>query len=68
MERRDDEIQRLRCEVGRLREIAGMAALVDGMEELDLMRDLDAIEASGHVLGRGGTVQMDDVYEGDEDG
>lgn len=52
--RRDDEIVRLRQEVGRLREVVGpaaLASLTEDMEELDLEKDLDAIEGPAGVGG-----------------
>jgi len=64
IERRDEEIEKLRREIVRLRSLA-----VDGAkneEDLDLERDLDAIEAFSMGLGRGGSVVADD--EADEEG
>lgn len=63
VERRDEEIEKLRCEIIRLR------SLVEddrGEEELDLERDLDAVEAFSVGLGRGGSMMVDD--EADEEG
>lgn len=80
VERRDDEIERLRKEVVRLRLVAGegdaggsggdggdraMAGGEDG-EEIDLEKDLDAIEMmGGGIFGR---TQMTKIMEGEEDG
>ena len=50
VDRRDEEIERLRREVMRLRLVAGPAA-EDGGEELDLEKDLDAVEAAGGGVG-----------------
>ncbi|KAJ7269889.1 hypothetical protein C8J57DRAFT_1323836 [Mycena rebaudengoi] len=65
--RRDDEIIRLRREVAHLRGVVrGEHALGQGLEEeVDLERDLDAVEAYAAALGRGGTIVDDD---GDEEG
>lgn len=56
VERRDEEIGRLRREVRRLRVrggmgIAGVEEEVGGGEELDLERDLDAVETLGGAFG-----------------
>lgn len=51
VERRDEEIGRLRREVARLREILGPAALSGEDEELDLERDVDAVEGPAGVGG-----------------
>ncbi|KAJ7753339.1 hypothetical protein DFH07DRAFT_1061466 [Mycena maculata] len=67
VERRDEEIGRLRREVVHLRGVA-RGEYVQGQqmeEEIDLERDLDAVEAYGHALGRGGSI-IDE--EGDEEG
>ncbi|KAI0676545.1 hypothetical protein C8Q78DRAFT_962798 [Trametes maxima] len=65
VERRDDEIMKLRQEVKRLRELVGegAAAPPEGQEMLDLERDLDACEISaGRVFGRG---RASSITEGD---
>lgn len=64
VQRRDEEIEKLRREVRRLR-IGGSVAgtLEEGMEELDLDRDLDAVEAFGGRLG--GSMVGDDDGEDD---
>jgi len=66
VERRDDEIERLRREIVRLRMFVGDEGARNGEEDLDLERDLDAIEVFSMGLGRGGSMAAD--YEGDEDG
>jgi hypothetical protein len=63
VERRDDEIDRLRREVLRLRGFSGNMAAFDE-EELDLERDLDANEA---VFGGGSAAGDDDADEEDGD-
>ncbi|KAJ7512723.1 hypothetical protein B0H11DRAFT_5313 [Mycena galericulata] len=67
VERRDEEIGRLRREVAHLRGVS-RGEFAPGQrleEEVDLERDLDAVEAYGHALGRGGSI-VDE--EGDEEG
>jgi hypothetical protein len=66
VERRDEEIEKLRHEVRRLRSIVGD---VTGFceEELDLERDLDAHEAPNSGFGRGFTAGDDDADEEDGD-
>lgn len=59
VERRDDEIDRLRREVSRLRRYAGHMATFEE-EEVDLEKDLDANEAA---FGRGSTVGDDEADE-----
>ncbi|KAJ6487962.1 hypothetical protein C8R45DRAFT_827870 [Mycena sanguinolenta] len=84
VDRRDEEIARLRREVGYLRGVArgeyaygeSNGALNGGggsngtaeLEECDLERDLDAVEAYGHPLGRapGSIAELDE--DGEEDG
>lgn len=67
VERRDEEIDKLRREVLRLRDIAGHAAAY-AEEDLDLERDLDAMEALTSGYGRlGGSANGDDDAD-DEDG
>ncbi|KAF9494984.1 hypothetical protein BDN71DRAFT_910865 [Pleurotus eryngii] len=63
VERRDDEIEKLRREVKRLRLHVGDAAIVEGEEELDLEFDLDAAETL--VIGRGKSLLTDE--EGEEE-
>lgn len=70
IERRDDEIVRLRQEVRRLREVAGEDATeaVEGREMIDLERDLDACEVStGRIFGRARASSITEG-DGDEDG
>ncbi|KAI0642583.1 hypothetical protein C8Q79DRAFT_1002962 [Trametes meyenii] len=65
VERRDDEIMKLRQEIKRLREFAGdgAAILPEGQEMLDLERDLDACEIStARIFGRG---RASSITEGD---
>ncbi|KAJ7485304.1 hypothetical protein FB451DRAFT_1229127 [Mycena latifolia] len=70
VERRDEEIGRLRREVAHLRGVVrgevpmGQGA---GEEEVDLERDLDAVEAYGNALGREGSIIDDDGEEEGED-
>ncbi|KAJ7152271.1 hypothetical protein C8R43DRAFT_1003965 [Mycena crocata] len=68
VERRDEEIGRLRREVAYLRGVV-RGEYIAGQrieeEEVDLERDLDAVEAYGGALGRGGSIADE---EGDEDG
>ncbi|KAJ7634846.1 hypothetical protein FB45DRAFT_790253 [Roridomyces roridus] len=70
VERRDDEIALLRREVAHLRGVSRGEFLpgtqVD--EEADLERDLDAVEAYGHPLGRGGPALAALDEDGDEEG
>jgi hypothetical protein len=66
IERRDEEIEKLRREVMRLREFLGDDAMNSG-EDLDLERDLDAGEPFGAGFGRGGSVVADDEAEEDGD-
>ncbi|KAJ7823983.1 hypothetical protein B0H14DRAFT_2825397 [Mycena olivaceomarginata] len=73
VERRDEEIARLRREVGYLRGVARGEYAPGGhgdaeVEECDLESDLDAIEAYGHPLGRpaGSIAEQDE--EGEEEG
>ncbi|KAJ6595823.1 hypothetical protein DFH09DRAFT_1135706 [Mycena vulgaris] len=72
VERRDEEIGRLRREVLRLRGVVRgeypdyvMGQRVE--EEVDLERDLDAVEADEIALGRGGSIIDDDGEEDGED-
>ncbi|EIW55283.1 uncharacterized protein TRAVEDRAFT_172984 [Trametes versicolor FP-101664 SS1] len=70
IERRDDEIVRLRQEVRRLREVAGedTTEAVEGQEMIDLERDLDACEVStGRIFGRARASSITEG-DGDEDG
>ncbi|KAH7919048.1 hypothetical protein BV22DRAFT_1134138 [Leucogyrophana mollusca] len=66
VDRRDSEIECLRREVLRLRVLAGADAMVPDGEDLDLERDLDAIEAGSAALGQGSVAGDDDGDEGDE--
>ncbi|KAI0739078.1 hypothetical protein C8Q80DRAFT_1203837 [Daedaleopsis nitida] len=54
VDRRDEEIARLRQEVRRLRELVGddAAAAPEGEDMIDLERNLDACEIAGGVFGR----------------
>ncbi|KAJ7683037.1 hypothetical protein B0H17DRAFT_1075068 [Mycena rosella] len=69
VERRDEEITRLRREVSHLRAVVRgetpMGQRVE--EEVDLERDLDAVEAYGTTFGRGGSIMDDDGEEEGED-
>lgn len=64
VERRDEEIQKLRQEVMRLRNLVTDESLKYGMDALDLERDIDAVEASGVGLGRASSIIED--YEADD--
>jgi hypothetical protein len=64
VERRDEEIEKLRREVMRLRNLISDDALKYGMEALDLNRDIDAVEGPGIILGRASSIPED--YEADE--
>ena len=66
VERRDEEIEKLRREIARLRVAAGVEAVQEDEEFVDLERDLDADEASLGPLGRSAAL-MDDEG-GDEEG
>lgn len=66
MERRDEEIEKLRREVKRLRGLVG-DVVGFGEDELDLERDLDAHEAPNSSFGRGSTAGDDDADEEDGD-
>jgi hypothetical protein len=70
VERRDEEIAKLRREVARLRGVTrGEMPLEQNVEEeLDLELDLDAVEAYGHALGRGGGSGSVVDDEGEEEG
>ncbi|EKM57545.1 uncharacterized protein PHACADRAFT_251234 [Phanerochaete carnosa HHB-10118-sp] len=66
VERRDDEIACLRGEVRRLRLVTGGEAVSEeGLEPVDLERDLDAIEATLVPLGRSAAFAEDDEDGGD---
>ncbi|KAH9847456.1 hypothetical protein C2E23DRAFT_871800 [Lenzites betulinus] len=71
IERRDDEIGRLRMEVMRLRSVVGedvAAASMEGEDMLDLERDLDACEIStGRAFGRARASSITEG-EGEDDG
>ncbi|KII87598.1 hypothetical protein PLICRDRAFT_54681 [Plicaturopsis crispa FD-325 SS-3] len=53
VDRRDEEIAKLRREVGRLRGFVNPENAI-GEEDLDLQRDIDAVEAFGPRIGLGG--------------
>jgi len=55
VERRDDEIGRLRREVKRLRSLRGDEEYQREEEELDLEKDLDAVERLQTMTGKGGS-------------
>jgi hypothetical protein len=66
VQRRDEEIDKLRKEVRRLRALVDPAvAVASAGEQLDLDRDLDALEPLGFTLGRGNACGD---YEADEEG
>lgn len=65
VERRDEEIGRLRMEVRRLRSFAGMAAFPEEGEGVDLERDLDAVEAT---MSNGFRRELTTGDEDDDDG
>lgn len=72
VERRDEEIRRLRSEVGRLRDIVtnsmgGVGIAEEGCEPVDLERDLDEIEVISAGLARGASIGADDEADEDED-
>lgn len=72
VERRDEEIRRLRREVGRLRDIVtnsmgGVGIVEEGCEPVDLERDLDEIEVISAGLARGASIGADDEADEDED-
>ena len=71
VERRDEEIARLRQEIRRLHIVAGdeAAAPPPGQEAVDLERDVDACEFSSGVFGRAiaGVMRASSVAEGDID-
>lgn len=67
IERRDDEIEKLRKEIARLRLVAGADAVQEGEEEpIDLEKDLDAVEAGLGPLGRSAATMDDDDDDGAE--
>ena len=67
VERRDDEIERLRREISRLRLKAGADTVLEEDDEpIDLEKDLDAVEATLGPLGR--SAALADEEAGDEDG
>ena len=65
VERRDLEIEKLRSEIIRLRGLVGDNTLMNGCEEIDTEKDLDAEEESR--LGIGGGELMSSVMEEGED-
>ncbi|KAK0459609.1 uncharacterized protein EV420DRAFT_1268847 [Desarmillaria tabescens] len=72
VERRDEEIRRLRSEIGRLRDVltnstGGVGIMEEGCEPVDLERDLDEIEAISTGLSRGASIGADDEADEDED-
>ncbi|KZT69960.1 hypothetical protein DAEQUDRAFT_725944 [Daedalea quercina L-15889] len=76
VDRRDEEIARLRREVARLRLVVGPEMENSGEEEIDLEKDLDAVEAAGGsvgsiLIGRAYAARegsLADVEEADEEG
>lgn len=64
VERRDEEIDTLRREIMRLRIVSGYVAEHDE-DEVDLGKDLDAIEANQRGLGRGSNAGDEDADEDD---
>lgn len=66
VERRDDEIEKLRNEIRRLRLVAGVEAVQEGEEPVDLEKDLDAVEATLGPLGR--SAALADEGGDDDDG
>ncbi|RDB30824.1 hypothetical protein Hypma_005795 [Hypsizygus marmoreus] len=71
VERRDEEIEKLRSEVKRLRLVMNESGAFEGgvtrEGELDLEKDLDAVEAFSGPLGARGTMGMIEEDEGDDD-
>ena len=66
IKRRDDEIERLRHAIRRMRLVGGAEPVQEeGEEPLDLEKDLDAVEMTLGPLGRSSTFADED---GDEDG
>lgn len=66
IERRDEEIEKLRKEIARLRLVAGANAVEEGQDEaIDLEKDIDAVEAGLGPLGRSAALLDED---GDDDG
>lgn len=68
VERRDEEIDKLRQEIARLRIAAGGNYIPeDGQEPVDLQKDLDAVEAGLGPLGRYPGTLFGENEDGDED-
>ena len=63
IDRRDDEIERLRREVQRLRLVSGDDGAVEGEEPIDLTKDLDLCELSMSMFGR--AMRIGSIAEGD---
>lgn len=63
VERRDEEIGRLRREVKRLRALRGDEEMQRG-EELDLEKDLDAVERLQTITGKGGSSTGESSVQG----
>ncbi|KAH7910263.1 hypothetical protein BJ138DRAFT_1192609 [Hygrophoropsis aurantiaca] len=66
VDRRDSEIEHLRREVLRLRTLPGVDTLERDGDDLDLERDLDAVEAGSAALGQGSLNGDDDGDDGDD--
>lgn len=64
VERRDEEIDKLRREIIRLRMVSGYVA-EHGEDPVDLGRDIDAVEANQRALGRGSNTGDEDADEDD---
>ncbi|OBZ67906.1 hypothetical protein A0H81_12376 [Grifola frondosa] len=67
VDRRDEEIGKLRNEVRRLRSVSGEDATRESQDIIDLERDLDAIELSAGIFGRGHVGLDGPSVDGDED-
>ena len=63
IDRRDDEIERLRREVQRLRLVSGDDGAVEGEEPIDLTKDLDLCELNMSMFGR--AMRIGSIAEGD---
>ncbi|RPD56013.1 hypothetical protein L227DRAFT_509051 [Lentinus tigrinus ALCF2SS1-6] len=69
VDRRDEEIGRLRDEVRRLRELVGEEAAVppEGQDMIDLERDMDACELTTGAFARAIAGRADSIVDGDMD-